>query len=59
MNKNKEETMKEIKMKLKNEDGKIIIKDIPENLVSNYLMIGWEIVKENKPLVKENKPNNE
>lgn len=51
--------MKEIKMKFKNEEGKIIIKDIPENLVSNYLMIGWEIVKENKPLVKDNKPNNE
>lgn len=50
--------MKEVKMKFKNEDGKIIEKNIPENLVSNYLMIGWEIVKENKPLVKDNKPSN-
>lgn len=51
--------MKEVKMKFKNEDGKTIEKNIPENLVSNYLMIGWEIVKENKPLVKDKSNNNE
>lgn len=50
--------MKEVKMKIRNEEGKFIEKNIPENLVSNYLMIGWEIVKENKPLAKDNKPNN-
>lgn len=54
--------MKEVQMKLKNEEGKIITKAVPENLVSNYLSIGWEIVKEdktneNKPLVKEHKIN--
>ena len=51
--------MKEVKMKLKNVDGKYIEKLVPENLVSNYLMIGWEIVKENKPLVKDDKKVNE
>jgi hypothetical protein len=50
--------MKEIKMKFRNKDGSVIEKNIPENLVSNYLMIGWELVKENKPLVKDNKANN-
>ena len=54
--------MEEVKMKFCNEDGKIISKTVPENLVSNYLAIGWEIVKEdkivkNEPLVKENKIN--
>ena len=48
--------MEEIKMQIKNEDGKIISKAVPENLVSNYEMIGWEIVKENKEIIKENKP---
>lgn len=51
--------MKEVKMKLKNVDGKYIEKLVPENLVSNYLMIGWEIVKENKPLVKDDKKVND
>ena len=37
-----------------------IEKPVPENLVSNYEAIGWEVVKEkelpkNEPLVKENK----
>lgn len=49
--------MNEVKMKMKNEDGKIIEKAIPENLVSNYETMGWEIVKEkeskNEPLVKD------
>jgi len=60
MNKNKEETMEEVKMRIKNEDGKVIEKPVPENLVSNYEAIGWEVIKEkelpkNEPLVKENK----
>ena len=59
MNKNKEETMKEILMKIRNEEGKVITKGVPEDLVSNYVLIGWEIVKEEKKnekqLVKENK----
>lgn len=48
--------MEEIKMKMKNADGKIIEKPVPEDLVSNYETIGWEIVKENKEIIKENKP---
>lgn len=51
--------MKNVKIKIRNVEGKIIEKEVPENLVSNYLMIGWELVKENKPLVKDNKINNE
>ena len=57
--------MEEVKMKIKNVEGKYIEKEIPENLVSNYEMIGWEIVKddkkiiENKPLVKDDKKVNE
>ncbi len=51
--------MKNVKIKTRNVEGKIIEKEVPENLVSNYLMIGWELVKENKPLVKDNKINNE
>ncbi|MBQ6753605.1 MAG: hypothetical protein IJR03_00185 [Bacteroidales bacterium] len=52
--------MEEVKMRIKNEDGKVIEKPVPENLVSNYEAIGWEVVKEkelpkNEPLVKENK----
>lgn len=57
--------MDEIKMRIKNDDGKIIEKAVPESLVSNYEMIGWEIIKqkeiikENKPLVKDEKKINE
>ena len=57
--------MEETKMKIKNEDGKYIEKNVPNDLVSNYEMIGWEIVKkekkiiENKPLVKDDKKINE
>ena len=51
--------MKEILMKIRNEEGKIITKGIPENLVSNYESIGWEIAKEEKKnekqLVKDSK----
>lgn len=54
--------MEEIKVKRKNEEGKTIEKSVPKDLVSNYLLIGWELVKEkekempkNEPLVKDNK----
>lgn len=39
-----------------------VIKDIPENLVSLYLTMGWELYKENKfevPQKKEIKKENE
>lgn len=38
-----------IKMSFKNEDGKIIYKDVPENLASLYKLNGWEYVKETTP----------
>lgn len=50
--------MKEVEMKIKNEEGKEIVKGVPENLVSNYIAIGWEKVKNdkiNRPLSKDNK----
>lgn len=31
-----------IKMSKKNEEGKLIIKDIPSNLYSLYKTLGWE-----------------
>ena len=34
------------KMSFKKTNGKTIVKNIPKNLVSLYLMQGWEIVKE-------------
>lgn len=46
--------MKQVKMKFKNEDGVEIEKLVPENLVSNYEMIGWEIVKSPKAYNKLN-----
>jgi hypothetical protein len=35
----------ERKMQKKNEEGKIIIKNIPEDLSAFYLNAGWEFVK--------------
>ena len=43
-------------MKIKNSEGKEIRKDIPKELYSNYLSIGWTEVKpekENKPLINK------
>lgn len=56
--------MEEMLMTRVNEDGKLIQKSVPENLVSNYIMIGWELVKkekekEIKPLVKDEKKLND
>ena len=45
-----------IKMKIKNSEGKEIRKDVPGELYSNYLSIGWTEVKpekENKPLISK------
>lgn len=44
-----------IKVKIKNEEGIEIIKEVPEELLSNYLSIGWEIVKNNPKPVFEKK----
>lgn len=39
-----------VKMFMLNEQGKKIVKDIPENLTSLYKNVGWDFVKEeNKP----------
>jgi len=39
-----------VKMKTKNIEGVEIIKEIDESLCSQYEMIGWEVVKEEKPI---------
>lgn len=44
---------KTIKMETKNEDGKKIVKAIPENLVSLYKMQGWEVVKDKPSKLNE------
>ena len=45
----------EIRMEIKNADGVMIEKSVPENLVSNYEAIGWKIVEKKK----ENKEDKE
>lgn len=48
-----------IKMKTKNIEGKEIIKDVPKELYSNYVSIGWEEVNDktskesNKTLIEK------
>jgi len=45
-----------IKMKIKNEQGIELTKNVPEELYSNYLSIGWTEVKpekETKPLISK------
>lgn len=39
-----------VEMKIKNKDGKYIQKKVPEELVSIYENIGWEIVKQSNSL---------
>ena len=57
--------MNYIKMETLNNDGIKIIKDIPVELYSNYLAIGWEVSKEtskeSKPILKKenNQPKQE
>ena len=46
--------MKEVEVRLVNQDKKVIIKKVPQNLVSLYLAQGWTIVEK-----KEEKPRNE
>lgn len=47
-----------VEMKIKNKNGKYIQKKVPEELVSIYENIGWEIVKKSDSLKsKENEPN--
>lgn len=43
----------EIRMEMKNADGVMIEKSIPENLVSNYEAIGWKIVEKKKEYKEE------
>lgn len=41
----------EIEMEIKNEDGVLIKKDVPINLVPDYETMGWKIVeKKKKPI---------
>lgn len=43
----------EIRMEMKNADGVMIEKSVPENLVSNYEAIGWKIVEKKKEYKEE------
>lgn len=50
-------------MEIKNADGVMIERTIPESLVSNYEAIGWKVVekkkdfKEEKEVKEDNKPS--
>jgi len=44
---------KMIKVEIRNIEGKIISKEVPESLLSLYLNGGWNLVKTNT--IKENK----
>lgn len=44
--------MKKTKLYFKNEDGKIINKEIEENLVAIYLAMGWTPQSPKKEIVK-------
>lgn len=44
-----------MKLQKQNSDGKLIIKNVPENLVANYLQIGWNKFVERKPLGEDKK----
>lgn len=46
-----------IKMEKKNEDGKMIVKDVPENIASTYEKLGWKVVEkkiDTKPIFTKN-----
>ncbi len=45
----------EIEMEIKNEDGVLIKKNVPINLVPDYETIGWKIVEKKKKTVFINK----
>lgn len=45
--------MNTVKMQIINKDGKKIIKDIPNELVSDYITIGWKTIEEKIEETKE------
>ena len=45
----------EIRMEIKNADGVMIEKSVPESLASNYEALGWKVVEKKK----ENKEEKE
>jgi hypothetical protein len=47
----------EARMEIKNKDGVMIEKSVPESLVSNYEALGWKLVekKKEKEIKEENK----
>lgn len=54
--------MNTIKMEKKNEDGKMIVKNVPENIASAYEKIGWKIVEnkiDTKPIFNKNAEKDE
>lgn len=47
-------------MEIKNEDGVVIKKEVPINLVPDYLGMGWKFVeKKKKPLFAQEKSKEE
>lgn len=44
---------KTIKVQKRNTDNVLIVKPIPEDLVTFYMNAGWELVKENSKLDKQ------
>lgn len=52
--------MNEVEMEIKNEDGVLIKKNVPINLVPDYETIGWKLVeKKKKPIFISNKKDEE
>lgn len=46
----------EVRMEIKNKNGIMIEKSVPENLISNYEALGWKLVEKKKEKeVKEDK----
>ena len=45
--------MNTVKMQIINKDGKKIIKDIPKELISDYITIGWKQCEEKTEEPKE------
>lgn len=43
----------EIRMEIRNADGVMIEKSVPENLVSNYEALGWKAVEKKKEIKEE------
>lgn len=52
--------MNEIEMEIKNEDGVLIKKSVPINLVPDYETMGWKLVeKKKKPIFTSSKKEEE